>query len=144
MKLNLVCVMLMSVFISSYSLSMNFIHADLLPIGPGEPGEPGEVCDGKGASGSVGACKSGVKTCSSATQESLCDPFMNGDEVAVKVIDDFPTSCPNLANHNCNEPLADCWGAVSCIWSNGKCGPKGDPTVWTKEKKRKSVACTSN
>jgi hypothetical protein len=97
-------------------------------------------CDHRGASGSTGACyvpQEGEAPCASSQTQDLCNTINH-----VEVKEDFPLECVALQNYNCNQPLADCWRFVSCIWEHGRCRIDQGTSNWTQEKKRISKRCS--
>jgi hypothetical protein len=108
-------------FVSTFSLSVSYSQ-----------------CDNMGASASVGACA--VKTtCAMAVTDTAC---LDEEIEYFHVNEDFPTSCVNMTDKNCNEPLAACWIEANCKWVNGACAELNiSGSVWTPEKKRTTEKC---
>ena len=99
------------------------------------------ACDYTRASQSVGACHTNVVTCSSHVTEIDCVTANN----TYFVNQDFPTSClSTTTEHNCNQPLENCYRLTPCAWVAGVCDPinqGANTNSWLKESKKTTVFC---
>jgi hypothetical protein len=95
-------------------------------------------CDHKTPSESIGACTDGVTLCRSYNA-ATCD-----GKPAHVVNEDFPTSCVDHMNTNCDEPLVECSATCVCIWDSQFAICKPDPTtigVFVSRKRRVESLC---
>lgn len=104
------------------------------------------ACDNTGAGSNVGACASGVTTCTNVDQSSCKTPILTPSTnpkyyYAVNVMEDFPTKCVESTGNNCNTPDAPCTEPCYCKWENGKCIYASGSGVWGKIDKRETKQC---
>lgn len=101
-------------------------------------------CDNEAAGPQTQACEEGLVECEGIPKgncKTVLDDMGNIVYYANQVMEDFPKSCVQQADANCNMPGKKCHQPVSCRYEDLKCVLGFVSGNWSKAQKRTTCEC---